>query len=81
MSHKEQIERPRFTTLDEAKTASDNWVGRISHVLKNPEGDYSVMGHINCEWCDYCTEQKEHKIEVHEFREDPYAIEMANDRK
>jgi hypothetical protein len=78
MGHIEQDNRPRFT-LEEAQKASDTWVGRISHVVRNPEGDYSVMGHIVCEWCDYCTEQSE-GVKVHDFREDPYRISGASDR-
>ena len=74
MAHVEQQNRPRLT-LEEAQKSSDSWVGMISHVLRNPEGDFSVMGHIVCEWCDYCTEQEDNGILIHEFREDPYESE------
>lgn len=26
----------------------------IRHLLYNDDGTFSVMRHINCEWCDYC---------------------------
>lgn len=71
MNNKE--ERTRFS-LEEVLKEADKPTNMITHVLKNPEGDYSIMGHIVCEWCDYCTEQKS-GIKVHDFKEDPYEIE------
>lgn len=26
----------------------------IRHLLDNGDNTYSIMAHINCEWCDFC---------------------------
>lgn len=51
-------ERDRFSVIEKAIEVanSDKW-GRIlsiRHVLSNEDGTFSVMAHINCEFCDYC---------------------------
>lgn len=43
------------------------------HALDNGDGTYSIMAHVVCEWCDYCKEQEDHGIELHDARPDPYA--------
>ena len=72
-------ERTRFS-LEEVLKEVDKPTNMITHAIKNPEGDYSIMGHIVCEWCDYCTEQ-ENGIRIHDFKDDPYEIEEAGQRE
>jgi len=45
-----------YSTLEEAVSAQEKIVGWISHILINDDGSYSILGHINAEWCDYCAE-------------------------
>lgn len=48
-----------------------NSVGWITHILENNDKSYSVMSHINCEHCDYCSDEL-NGIRVHKFKENPY---------
>jgi len=63
--------------------------GWIPHMLLNDDGTYSIMLHINCEWCDYCeAEDAASRVGIrngwsldrppliHQAKEDPY--ENAN---
>ena len=50
-------ERPRFTLAEAIEICKRG--GFIRHILNNGDGTYSVMGHINCEHCDYCDENNE----------------------
>lgn len=45
-------------SLEDAKKAC-KLGGYIKHILDNQDGTYSLMGHINCEHCDYCDESNE----------------------
>jgi hypothetical protein len=79
-------DRPRFKTKEEAIAYSEGpWAGiySVHHILINPEGDYSVMCHINCEFCDYCyaanedtslhiNEAKYRTCGPHQYKENPY---------
>lgn len=44
--HKMSLEEARKVAM---KTA-------ICHVVENSDNTYSVVGHINCEYCDFCEE-------------------------
>ena len=45
-------------TEDEARADIDNYKGpMIRHLLSNDDGSFSIMSHINCNWCDYCGTQ------------------------
>lgn len=86
-------DRPRFKTLEEAISYSEGpWssIYSVHHILLNPEGDFSVMCHINCEFCDYCEAANEdHSLHIneakyrtcgpHPYREDPYTIRDARE--
>jgi hypothetical protein len=43
-------------TLEQAQRVIDAPSNRIRHILKNDDDTYSIMGHIVCEFCDYCDE-------------------------
>lgn len=51
-------ERDRYTEA-EARQYLTDWAGSNAtlHLLKNDDGTFSIMSHINCEWCDYCDER------------------------
>lgn len=49
-------QRARFD-LDEATRYLQEPSGMVRHLLVNKDGTYSIMSHIVCEWCDYCTTQ------------------------
>lgn len=60
--------RERFQTFEEAKKIVDNAEGWISHILINEDGTYSVMSHINCEWCVYCeTKRVVHQLGIYSY--------------
>jgi hypothetical protein len=48
-------DRQRFSTFEEVKAAAEKCTGWIVHILKNDDKSFSLMMHINCEFCDYCT--------------------------
>jgi len=58
----------------------------ISHILDNEDGTYSVMSHINCEWCDYCGDQRmvldpdKEATDIHVYKEDPYENQKKLDK-
>lgn len=87
-------DRPRLS-LEEAKKAVKEATGWICHLIQNGEWEfndreytpptYSVMMHINCEWCDYCDAANvayrsgirystDHPL-IHLAKEDPYENE------
>lgn len=74
-----QMDRPRFT-LDRAMEIHTAPSPKVTHVVKNPEGDYSVMSHIVCEWCDYCEAEKQGAA-IRGFKEDPYETVEAGERE
>lgn len=49
--------RKRMSIEDARKIMSKG--GLIRHLLDNGDGTFSVMGHINCEHCDYCDLENE----------------------
>ena len=61
-------------TLEEARAHAEKPKGllSVSHVLDNGDGTYSVMSHINCEWCDYCSAERGIKTTVHQYKPNPY---------
>lgn len=54
----------------------------IAHIIDNQDGTFSVMRHINCEFCDYCGERnawydagvplEEIDARAHIAKSDPY---------
>ena len=46
-------ERDRFT-FEKAKEIVMSKSAWRKHLLDNQDGTFSTMGHIACEWCDYC---------------------------
>lgn len=74
-------DRPRYTYEEMIKEMQkpEAWV---KHALLNDDGTYSVMRHINCEWCDYCDaanaaydsglRSTEARPFIHMVKEDPY---------
>ena len=67
-------ERDRMT-LEEAKKEVANATAWVRHVLDNGDGTFSIMSHINCEWCDYCSAQELFDIKIHKAKPDPYELE------
>ena len=63
--------RPRFS-LKDAWALEKKSCGP-AHVLENGDGTYSVMSHINCEFCDYCEDEEDKRITIHIPKSDPYA--------
>ena len=63
-------DRMRFT-YDEAVKLKKEPTNKISHLVKNDDETYSLVYHINCEWCDYCEEGEAN--EPHAAKEDIYA--------
>jgi len=52
-------------TLFEVREALSKPSNRVAHVLANDDGTYSIMRHINCEWCDFCAAEektRKHKL-------------------
>jgi len=60
----------------------------IHHIIDNDDGTFSLMSHINCEYCDYCEEHSEKNLIVdigqrsmvsgpHKFKEDSYERQKA----
>jgi len=46
----------------------------IHHILENEDGTYSIMRHINCEFCNYCEEGGSPEAgKVHKARANPYS--------
>lgn len=87
-------DRPKLS-LEEAKKAVKETTGWICHIIQNGEAkwienkhmpeSYSIMMHINCEWCDYCGAANvayhvgirystDHPL-IHLAKEDPYENE------
>lgn len=74
-------DRPRYMyeKMLEEMQKPEGWV---KHALLNDDGTYSIMRHINCEWCDYCTaanvayasgaRSTEEQPFIHRAKEDPY---------
>ncbi len=53
MYAKEYAERDRF----DEKIARELLMRpspKITHLTINDDGTYSIVTHINCEWCDFC---------------------------
>lgn len=51
-------DRDRYSTFDEARKIQKEMTGWISHIIFNEDKkDFSIMGHINCEWCIYCQQR------------------------
>lgn len=48
--------RPRFSE-DVARAGLLRDSNVVTHLLDNEDGTFSLMSHINCEWCDYCSTQ------------------------
>jgi hypothetical protein len=49
--------RPRGT-LEQVQSYIEASVGgAVPHIVDNQDGTYSVVSHINCEYCDYCLEE------------------------
>ena len=50
----------RYQTFEDAKNEVDNWdspIISIRHIVRLSDGNYVIMGHINCEdRCPYCCE-------------------------
>ena len=91
-------DRPRLS-LEKAREELANTSGWIVHMLENDDGGwkningnveyieptYSLMRHINCEWCDYCTQAdnayrsgiryNEKNPLIHKAKADPYEDE------
>lgn len=72
-------------TLEEAQRAM-GLGGYIRHILDNRDGTYSLMGHINCEFCDYCQlnnewygERKSEGLTYKEIEKLPYPIFPAKE--
>lgn len=64
-------------TEEEARTfIRDTESPMILHLLKNEDGSYSVMGHVVCEYCDYCVAQGDcrgkYDAKPQVAKEDPY---------
>ncbi len=71
-----QFNRDR-STLEVARNVANNLIhDRISHLLDNGDGTYSVMCHIVCEWCDYCDSQGDCRLKPDcvpvPYQDDPY---------
>lgn len=77
--------RDRYKNYAEALEVYKKNIGWIVHLLLNDEGDFSIMGHINCEWCNYCEQQNiaykaglrysdDYPL-VHKAKENPYEEE------
>lgn len=50
--------RLRMTEKEARNALVENIGPMIMHLLKNIDDDsFSIMSHINCEWCDFCDEQ------------------------
>lgn len=75
-------DRDRYGTYEEALEAYKKGTGWILHILVNEERDFSIMGHLVCEWCDYCDQRNlafkaglrysnDYPL-VHMAKEDPY---------
>nr|AMP48631.1 hypothetical protein [uncultured bacterium] len=63
----------------EALTRPSAW---IEHMLDNEDGTFSVMSHINCEWCDYCDDEKGlqgGERTIHKAKPDPYQNQRMED--
>jgi len=68
------IERERFN-LETATEVYKRPSNTLRHLLDNGDGTYSVMGHIVCEWCDYCEVERNNKegvVTIHSAQENPY---------
>lgn len=48
-------ERSRMT-LEQALKKKAEPTNMISHLMRNEDETYSLVYHINCEFCDYCEE-------------------------
>lgn len=72
-------DRERFSLAD-ARLIDKGLVGRISHILDNKDGTYSVIGHSVCEHCDYCDESNKmvgvpDSERIHTARPNPYELQ------
>ena len=74
-------------SLKEVVSCADGYAGSplsIHHAIDNGDGSFSLMSHINCEYCNYCREANEnpdleidieHKSHItgpHIFQENSY---------
>ena len=79
----EYAKRPRFETIEEAEAyRAAGWptVLSIRHITRNEDdGTFSVLAHINCEFCDYCEEGT--KAEPHLAKENPYERQEMYERE
>lgn len=51
-------DRDRYKTFDDALKQTKSMCGWIHHILFNEDQkDFSIMAHINCEWCLYCEQR------------------------
>ena len=64
MTPEENFEnRPRYAEK-EARMALEHRAGSmVMHLLDNQDGTFSIMEHIVCEHCDYCTEQGDARLQ------------------
>ncbi len=58
-------------SLVEAQRVVANSGAWIAHLLSNDDGTYSIMKHINCEWCDYCSVKADFN-RIHVAKQNPY---------
>jgi hypothetical protein len=82
-------DRTKFQKFSEALAVMKKCTGWINHIILNEDKSFSIMSHINCEWCDYCDQRNaayDNGIRysdddyplVHEAKQDPH--ENQSDR-
>lgn len=76
-------ERLRLTKA-EAYSLEKYQTPMIAHLLTNEDETYSIMYHINCEWCDYCEQQGDARGMLHgevivpmPAKENPYELQES----
>ena len=78
-------DRPRFSEAEVREHLRDTKSSMVEHLLDNGDGTFSVMAHIVCEHCDYCTSQGdcrgEPDIEAVPYKENPYEEQEKMDRE
>jgi len=71
--------RPRFTEEEARRDLVDYPSAKITHLISNDDGTFSLLGHIVCEYCDYCEEQGDCRGNYNAIafpaKEDPYENE------
>jgi len=51
------VDALRYRSADEAVAACDEWdspIHSIRHVIRVGPSEWAIMGHINCEDCEFC---------------------------